>query len=228
MATLYEDTVENLLQFISDLKGESAPNTSAKRIRFLSRNERNLAKRRLWRLFILANQTQTGDGTNDYTIGSSTYPMRLKGLSEVFVGGTTSDKQHQIVDYHKFKELYNQNNSNKLAYVWYDAANKIWKMHISPAPTASDTITYSYFWIPPKRTATDEFVYFPDDEALARLTLGDIYEDEDEDDKAAEQRNIAEQIISDATGEENMPGVNQLVKFEAIENMTRSQGIGSY
>jgi hypothetical protein len=226
--TLYEDTVANLLEMISDLKGESQTDTSAKRLRFLSFRERSLAKRKLWKLFILPNQTATGDGTADYTVGSTTNPMRLNGLSEVFVGGTTADKQYAIIDYHKFKELYNQSNANKVCYVWYDAANKLWKMHLNPAPETGVTITYSYFWIPPKRTTTADYVYFPDDEALARLTLGDIYEAEDEPENAAEQRNMGEQIISEAMGQDNAPGVNQLIKFEAIENMGKDRGIGSY
>jgi hypothetical protein len=228
MATLYEDTIENVLQIISDYRGESTTDTSARRIRSVSRQEQALAKRKLFKLFVLPNQTASGDGTNDYTIGSATYPMRLNGLSEVFVGGTTADKQYQIVDYHKYKELYNQNNSDKLVYLWYDVVNKLWKMHINPSPTASDTITYTYYWIPPKKTTTAEYVYCVDMEALARYANAEIYDGDDEPEIAQQERQIGEQILDDAIGEDNRPNVNQLYKFEAIENMNQSRGIGSY
>lgn len=228
MATLYRDTVENVLQDVSDLRGESSTNTDNIRIRALSRQERALAKRKLWKLFNLPNQTDTGDGTNDYEIGSATYPMRQQGLSEVFVGGTTADKAYQIVDFHKFKELYNQNNSNQIVYLWFDAANDAWKMHINPAPETGVTITYSYFWIPPKRTADTDYVYSVDMEALTRLTLSELYELEDEAEKAVEQRQIAEEIISEAMGYDNSPNYNQLFKFDAIENASQTRGIGGY
>lgn len=228
MATLYKDTVSNILEIISDYRGEASTNTDNNRVRAISRQERALAKRRLWKLFILPNQTDSGDGTNDYEVGSATYPMRLQGLSEVFVGGTTADKAYQIVDYHKFKELYNQNNANQIVYPWYDAANDAWKMHINPAPESGVTITYSYFWLPPKRTSSSDSVYCIDMEALARLSLAEIYEGEDEDDKAFDQKQIAEQIITEAIGHDNSTNYNQLFKFDAIENATQNRGIGGY
>lgn len=213
---------------ISDYRGESTTNTSNIRVRAVSRQERQLAKRKLWKLFILPNQTASGDGTNDYTIGTSTYPMRLQGLSEVYVGGTTADKAHQIVDYHKFKELYNQNNASKIVYTWYDAANDAWKMHINPAPESGVTITYTYFWTPPARTSSSDSVYSIDMEALARLSLAEIYEGEDEDDKAFDQKQLAESIIDEAFGHDNSTNYNQLFKFEAVENQGMNRGIGGY
>jgi hypothetical protein len=198
------------------------------RIRALSRQERQLAKRRLWKLFILPNQTDTGDGTNDYEIGSATYPMRTNGLSELWVGGTTADKAYQIVDYHKYKDLYNRNNSNQIVYTWYDAANDMIKAHINPAPETGAAITYSYFWLPPERTTDADYVYSIDMEALARLTMAELFELEDEVDKSYEQRQLAEKIIDEAIGHDNSPNMNQLFKFESIENMGQNRGIGGY
>lgn len=228
MATLYKATVEDILQMISDYRGEATTDTSAKRIRAVTRQEKALAKRRHWQLFYLEDQTTTGTGANDYTVGSASYPMKLKGLTEVFVGGTTPDKSYQIVDQKKFKELYNQNNANQLVYTWYDAANDAIKMHISPAPETGTTITYSFYWLPPTRTASSDAVYAVDFEALARLALAEIYEGEDEDDKAENQRILAEQILDEEVGHDNSPNVNQLFKFEAIENMGQTRGIGGY
>lgn len=228
MATLYKGLVSDICQIISDYRGESTVDTSAKRVRAISRQEQSIAKRKLWRFYLLANQTQAGSGVNDYTIGSATYPMRQKGLSEVFVGGTTEDKRYQIVDFNRYKNIYNNNNAAKIVYEWYDAANDLWKMHINPIPTASDTITYSHFWLPPVRTASSDAVTFIDDEALARLALAEIYEGEDEDDKAIAQKSLAEQILEEAIGVENMPAQNQTYNMGAIENSITSRGIGSY
>jgi len=231
MATLNQDTVSNVLQIISDLRGETTTNTDASRIRMLSRMERDLAKRRLWRLFHLKNQPMAGTGSNDYTIGSATYPYRTKGLSELFVssdGSTLESSRYGIVDFQKFKQLYNVSNADKLVYEWYDQANDLWKIHINPAPTASETITYSFFWIPPKRTSTSDNVVCVSIEALARFTLAEIFDTEDEFDKATDQRNIAEQIISDEGGWENTPHMGQTYSVEAVENQFKNRGLGSY
>lgn len=228
MATLNKGLVSDILQMISDYRGESSVNSDAQRVRAISRQEQSIAGRRFWNLYLLANQTTTGSGVNDYTIGSSTYPMRQKGLSEVFVGGTLESDRYQIVDYHRYKNLYNNNNAEKIVYTWYDVANDLWKMHINPIPTASETITYSYFWIPPVRTASTDAVTFIDDEALARLALSEIYEGEEEDDKAIAQKSLAEQILSEAVGVENAPSVNQTYSMGAIENSITSRGYGSY
>lgn len=231
MATIVKDTVSNVLQIISDLRGETSTNTDASRIRTLSRMERELAKRKLFKLFQLKDQTQAGDGTNDYTIGDATYLYRSKGLSELFVstdGATDESKRYQIVDFQKFKNLYNLNNSEKMVYEWYDAANDLWKIHVNPAPEATETITYSYFWMPAKRTSTSDSVVCVNIEALARFTLAEIYDTEDEFDKATDQRNIAEQIISDEIGWENSPHIGQTYAMEAAENQIRGRGIGNY
>lgn len=228
MSTLNKGLVSDILQMISDYRGESTVNSDAIRVRAVSRQEQAIAGRRFWNLYLLPNQTTTGSGVNDYTVGSTTYPMRQKGLSEVFVGGTLESNRYQIVDYHKYKNLYNRNNADKIVYTWYDVANDLWKMHINPAPTASDTITYSFYWIPPARTASTDAVTFIDDEALARLALSEIYEGEEEDDKAIAQKSLAEQIISEAIGVENAPSVNQQYSFGAAENSITNMGLGTY
>lgn len=227
MATLTSETVENICQMISDLRGESSTNTDASRIRAISRSERDFAKRMFWRTHHLKDQTTTGSGVNSYTVGSSTFPMRMKGLSEVFVDGTSEEDRRQIVDFNAFKSLYNTNNSVKVAYEWYDAINDLWKMYINPAPAASVTITYSYFWEPPKRTLTTEVVVCPNMRIIALLALGDIYEGEDEGDLAVEKRQEAEQLIGEIKGMEEAPAVNQTYSFGLNQNV-QNRGIGSY
>lgn len=228
MATLYKGLVSDILQIMSDYRGESTVDTSAKRVRAVSRQEQSLAKRKLWNLYLLPNQSQAGDGTSDYTIGDATHPMRQKGLAEVFVDGTTEDKRYQIVDYFKFKNLFNRNNATQIVYPWYDEANDVWKMHINPTPDATVTIYYSYYWIPPTRTASTDAVTWIDDEALARLALSEIYEGEDEDDKAIAQKSLAEQIISEEMGIDNMPAQNQTYAMGAIESSITNRSFGSY
>lgn len=228
MASLNADTVENVLQMISDYRGETSTNTDAIRIRAVSRQERALADRFKFRLFHIKNQTMSGTGSADYTIGSASYPYRPKGLSELSFGGTTEDKRVPIVDFQQFQDLYNRDNSTRMVYEWYDAANDNWKLHINPAPASTETITYSYFWKPPKRTSTSDTVIAVDLEALARLALSEIYEGEDEDDKAFDQKQIGEQIISQYIGEENSPAVSQLYTMGAIENKGKNRGIGTY
>lgn len=228
MATLNKGLVSDILQMISDYRGESSVNSDANRVRAISRQEQSIAKRRFWNFYLLPNQTVAGSGVSDYAVGSASYLMRQKGLSEVFVGGTGEQNRYQIVDYFKYKNLYNRNNADKIVYTWYDAANDLWKMHINPAPTASDTITYSFYWIPPARTASTDPVTFIDDEALARLALSEIYEGEEEDDKAIAQKSLAEQIIEEAVGIENAPAVNQQYSFGAVENSIKNMGLGTY
>lgn len=213
---------------ISDYRGESTVNTDAIRVRAVTRQEQSIAGRRFWEMYRLPDQTVAGSGVNDYTVGSASYPMRPKGLSEVFVGGTLESNRYQIIDFNKYKNLYNRNNADQIVYTWYDVANDLWKMHINPAPAATDTITYTYYWIPPTRTAASDAVTFIDDEALARLALSEIYEGEEEDDKAIAQKSLAEQIISEAIGIENSPAINQTYSFGAVENSIKNQGYGSY
>lgn len=234
MATSTQETVEDVLEIISDLRGESSTNTDAVRIRAISRANKDFARRRFWRFYRLDNQTSVGDATNDYTIGDATNPMRVKGLTEVFVSATADtyktleSERYTIVDYNKFKNLYNQNNSAKLVYEWFDAANDDWKMHINPAPAATDTITYSFYWEPPAKTATTDEVICPNKKILALLALADIYAGEDEDDKAIDVKNEAEMLIGEMVGIENAPAVNQLYQMDSTENTVEAQGIGTY
>ncbi len=234
MATNLALTVNDVLQIISDLRGESATNTDAIRIRTVSRANQDFARRMFWRFYRLDDQTMVGDATKNYTIGSTTYPMRMKGLTEAFVATTTSsDKttetdRYTICDYNKYKNLFNQNNDSRIVYEWFDAANDLWKMHINPAPAATETITYSYYWEPPTKTATTDEIICPDIKILALLALAEIYESEDERDLAKETKNEAEQLILECISKENSPAVNQLYTMDATENSTSVQGIGTY
>jgi len=234
MASNLQLTVDDALQIVSDLRGESSTNTDAIRIRAVSRANQDFARRMFWRFYRLDNETQVGDTTNDYTIGDATNPMRHKGLTELFVSLTSdTDKtqesmRFQILDYNVYKNLYNRNNARRMAYEWFDAANDAWKVHINPAPIATETITYTYYWEPPEKTATSDEIICPDVRIIAFMALAQIYEGEDETDMAADKKNEAEQLILECIGLENSPAINQLYTVGAIENAEITQGMGSY
>jgi len=227
MATNINVLVSTILQIISDLRGESSVNTDAMRIRAVSRANKDFALRRNWRFYLYPNQTMVGSGVNDYTIGSATYPMRYKGLSEVFVdsGATTQEAyRYAIVDYHSYKEKYNADNAEKIVYEWYDKANDLWKIHINPKPAATETITYTYFWEPPTLTATNEYCVCPNPKIIALMASAEIHESEDERDTAKDEKNEAEQLIAEVIGEENTPNQNQLYAMGSLSK----HGIGNY
>jgi hypothetical protein len=227
MATNINVLVSSVLQIISDLRGESSVNTDASRIRAVSRANQDFALRRFWKFYLLPNQTKVGDGTNDYSISVTNYPMRFKGLIEVFVdSGTTTQEayRHQIVDFNVYKKLYNENNSDLLVYEWYDKANDAWKMHINPAPAATDTITYSYYWVPPTLTATTDYCLCPNPKIIALLASADIHIGEDEVDVADKEKNEAEQLINEVIGVDNAPAQNQTYGTPVIEG----KGLGNY
>ena len=226
--------VSDVLEIISDLRGESSTNTDANRIRAVSRANQDFAKRKFWKFYLKPDQTQVGDATNDYTIGSATYPMRFKGLTEVFVAKTSDtvktleSMRHTIIDFNTYKNLYNQSNSVQIVYEWFDSANDLWKMHINPAPAATDTITYSFYWEPPEITLASEYVICPNTRIIAYLALAEIYDGEDEGDLADKRRIEAEQLIAEVIGQDNAPAVNQLITMYPIESATTSTGIGTY
>lgn len=223
------NTVTSILQYISDLRGESSTNTDASRIRAVSRAGNDFSRRRLWSFCLQPNKTTTGDGsTQDFTIGTTLLPCREKGLDEVFVGGTTEDKRYAICDYNEFKKRFNNNNADQIVYMWYDATADLWKMHISPTPANLTTITYTYFFQQPDVTATTDVVYAPDATVIAKLALGDIYHGEDELQKEQQQKSEAEQLIDELTGIENQPSKNQLYGMKAIESQITNRGIGGY
>lgn len=234
MATNLQPTINDVLQIISDLRGESALNSDAIRIRAVSRANQDFARRRFWRFYRLDDQTMVGDGTKNYTIGSSTYPMRMKGLTEVFVDLTANtdkteeEDRYSILDFNTYKNQYNRDNTTQMVYEWFDTANDLWKMHINPAPLATETITYTYYWEPPAKTLTTDEIICPDINILARMALGEIYEGEDEQDLADKQKNIAEQMILEYIGKDNAPAVNQTYSMGAIENVISTNGIGTY
>lgn len=229
MSSQTASTVSDILQIISDLRGESSVNSDSSRIRAISRAEQDFADRMFWRTHLLRNQTATGDGiSSDFTIGSTSYPMRPKGLTEVFVGGTTEDKRYGLTDYNRFTLLFNQNNNTHMIYEWYDAANDVWKMHLNPIPDAGAIITYAYYWTPPARTSGTDIVVCPDPMILAKGALAQIYDSEDETDKAIALKQEVEQIIDELKGLENSPAINQTYVMGAIENNVTNLGVGTY
>lgn len=226
MATLSKYLVSDILQIISDLRGESAVNTDTDRIRAVSRAEQDLARRMFFRIHLIKDQSiGTGDGsTSTFTIGTSTYPMRSKGLMEIFVGGTTEDKRREVVDFAQYKEIYNSNGNANIAYEYYDQANDLWKVKINPVPANGDAITGSWYYIPPTRTATSDGVVSNDPYIIAYLALADIYHGEDELQAEQLARQEAENRIGEMMGSENVPAVNQTYQMQPA---TR-KGIGTY
>lgn len=226
MATSYKNTISDVLQIVSDLRGESSTNTNASRVRAVSRAERDVAKRKFWRLFLLREQTAgTGDGTTtSFSLGTSTYQARDKGLCEVFVGGLTEDKRYQVVDHVQFQSLVNQNNSIRIAYQWYDASSDAWKVRVNPAPATGETVYYSHFWVPASKTSSSESVYCFDPKILAYLAMADIYEGEEEPEMALDALQKAEALIGSYEGIEEAPAVNQMYQMATVEH----RGIGTY
>lgn len=222
--------ISDVLQIISDLRGEVNVNTDASRIRAVSRAERDFAKRRFYRMHMVKDQSiGTGDdSTADFTIGTSDYPMRMKGLAEVFVGGTTEDKRRQVVDFVTYKAQISNNASANIAYEYFDQANRLWKVHINPVPSTGDAITASWFYMPPTRTTASEYVVVEDPYIPAYLALGDIYHGEDELQLEQLARSEAEARIQEVSGVEEAPAVNQTYAMGAVENQQRSRGIGTY
>lgn len=229
MATLAQDSVQNVLQVVSDLRGETSTNTDAVRIRAVSRAERDFARRRFWRTHLLVGQTTTGDGlATSFTVGSTLYPMRFKGLVSLFVDGTDIQNRYDLVDSPTFQTRYNADHTDQIAYEWYDAANDAWKVRINPIVPNGDVITYSYYWEPPKRTSTSDVVVCPNMDILARLAMAYIYEGEDEPDKAQDNFRLAEQLIDEAAGTEDAPAIGTLIAMDAIENDGKQRGVGTY
>jgi hypothetical protein len=228
MATNTKILISDILQIVSDLRGESTTNTDAARIRAVSRAEKYFARKRYWQTHLLTEQTITGDGSTSYTIGSATYPMRLKGLVELYVGGTTDDYKYQIVDQMAFKNLVDRNSAEKIAYEWYDIANDIWKVRINPTVATGTTAYYSYYYEPPVKTSSAEYVYCANPMIIVKLTMGDIAEGEEELQTANLVRTEAEQLIEELSGREMAPARNQTYSMGAIENASSEHGIGSY
>jgi hypothetical protein len=160
--------------------------------------------------------------------------MRMKGLTEVFVATTTSTDKTQeadrytIVDFNTYKKLYNSNNAEQMVYEWFDTANDLWKMYINPAPAATKTITYTYYWEPPTKTLTTDTIICPNPAIIADLALAIIYEGEDEREYMMEKKNEAEQLIAEVISKENSPAINQRYSMAAVENAVRDSGIGTY
>ena len=223
MASRTKWLVSDILQIMSDLRGESVVNSDSKRVRAVSSAAFDFSNRRFWKTHLLADQSMAGDTTSNYTIGSATYPMRLNGLSDIRVGGTDEAYRYSVVDESTYK-LKVSESSAPVAYTWFDAANDVWKVHINASPAATDTIYYSFYWVSPALTATTSTLVCPNPKIIANLALGDIYEGEDETEKAVVAKNEAEQLINELTGQDNQPAVNQVI---TQGNVIR-RGIGTY
>ena len=207
MATANKFLASDILQIISDLRGESSVNSDSVRIRAIDRSVRDFSTRRFWGVYRLKDQTKVSTGDGDYEIGSATYPFRRKGLTEVFSGGTGEANRYEIIDQNDFKAAFNADNTRKLAYEWYDAANDMWKLHLSP-DTSGDTITYTFYWQGPSVTSTTSPVYTPDPDIIARRALAYLYEGEDED-AYSEMYQLSERMAQSWDEIEDTPNVNQ-------------------
>ena len=230
MSTLSATLVSTICQNISDLRGESSSNTSSNRIRFISESEQELARRMFFRIHLVKDQSiGTGDAsTSTFTIGSTTYPMRMKGLTEVFVGGTTEDKRYEVLDFADYKVRVNNNASARICYEYYDQANDLWKVKINPVPSSSAAITGSWYFIPPTRTLTTDLVLCEDPNIIIHLALARLYHSEDELQKEQIELKASEELVGEMMGKENSPAVGQLYQMGAIENKGRNRGVGTY
>lgn len=222
MATQSKYLVSDILQIISDLRGESSVNSDAVRIRAIDRSIGDFSTRRFWEVYRLNDQTLTLTGAGDYEIGSSTRPYRRKGISEVFIDGTLEQNRCRIVNQSEFKILFNSDNSALLAYEWYDATNDKWMLHINP-DTSGKVVTYTYYWQAPSVTSTTDSVYTPDPDIIARRALAYIYEGEDEE-KYTEQYQLSEQMAKSWDEIEDTPSVGQTYSMTPQINY----GLGSY
>lgn len=235
MATNLSHTVEEVLQVISDLRGESSTDTSAERIRAVSDAHKDFARRRNWSFFKLKNQTITGDGSSEYEVGSATYPYKPKGLTEMFVADTGDDNMTPesgrvgIVSEAKFTNLYNRNTATKMCFVFYDASSDAWKVKINPAIETGETVTYDYYYEPATVTATTDTVLTPNIMILAKLALARIYHSEEEWNSELAEKQEVEQLIMEAAGDfEDTPHEGQLYSMESIYNQISDHGIGTY
>ncbi len=171
----------------------------------------------------------TGDGTTTaFTIGNATFPMRMKGLSELFVGGTLESDRIEILDFADYKVRYNNDNSALIGYEYYNQGQDTWKVHINPAPASGDAITGSWYFIPPTKTLTTELVLCENPDIIVHLALARLYHSEDELQKEQLELKAAEDLIGELMGRENTPAVGQTYSMKSIENSGGKRGIGNY
>lgn len=224
MASSLHNTVSDICQIISDLRGEKTTNTDAFRIRLISKADGDFAGRKFWHFYLLSDQSMAGNGTGTYTIGDATHPMRPKGLTDVRVGGTSESYRYSIVDENTYRATVSGDSDAKVCYEWFDAANDVWKVTVNATPAVTDTIYYSYYWTPPTHTATTDVIITPNPYIQAKLALAEIYYSESEYDTTDGLKNEVEQMIADEIGIDNAPAVNQLISM----SMYKAQGIGTY
>jgi len=188
----------------------------------VSRANQTIAKKRRWK-FYRVELTATGDGSaQDFEIGTAVYNMRPGGLAEVYVGAETEDAKYDIIDPQDYKYLVTQNSTVRLAYEWYDGANDKWMVHLSQVPDDTETIYYTIYYLPAKKTETSASVMSPDLDAIGRYTLAYIYEGEDED-KYQSELQMAEAIVSKYEADDDGTNIGQVSTFG-----NNNRGIGTY
>ena len=224
MSTQIKSTVQDILQIIADVRGETSVDTSSKRIRAIARADADFANRRFWHFYRLPNQTMAGTGSNDLAIGDATHPCRIHGLSELFVGSTIEGNRYEIVSYETFKVKFNDNNAHKMVYQWYDAVNDLWKLHFSVVPANTETITYTYYWEPATQTLETDTVITPNPDIQARMANSYIYEGDDEE-KYQDQLAIAEAAIAEEEAHDDQSHVGEVQVFGMP---TQTLGFGNY
>jgi len=171
----------DVLQLVSDLRGEATVNTDASRIRAVSRANQTIAKKRLWK-FYRKDLTVTANGTDqDFEIGSATYEMGPGRLSEVYVDGVANTNKYELVDPNEYRSLVSVDSTVKIAYEWYDVANNKWKVRLSQTPDNGTVVYYTFYYLPPAITTTAGVVLAPDIDIPARYALAYILQGEDED-----------------------------------------------
>ena len=217
-------TVSDVLQLVSDLRGESSVNTDASRIRAVSRANQTIAKKRLWK-FYRKDLTVTADGTNqDFEIGSTTYEMGPGRLSEVYVGGVANSNKYELVDPNDYRYRVSIDSTDKVAYEWYDAANNKWKVRLSQIPDNGTIIYYTFYYLPPTLTLTSHSVISPDIDIPARYALSYILQGEDEDTYQTELQ-MAEAMLQKYEEDDDAIPRGQLKTFGVSDSIG---GYGTY
>lgn len=224
MATLINIVISDVLELVSDLRGESTTNTDAVRIRAVSRANQTIAKKRPWK-FYRKELTVTANGTDqDFTIGSTAYEMGPGRLSEVYVGGQTESYKYQIISPEDYKYIMTQDDTSQVCYEWYDVANDAWKVHLSQIPVNATVIYYTFYFLPPKKTTTAQYVMSPDIDIIARYALAYIFQGEDED-KYQTELQMAEAMLAKYEQDDDSPNIGQTITFGVPSS---TDGLGTY
>lgn len=216
--------VSDVLQLVSDLRGEASVNSDASRIRAVSRANQTIAKKRLWK-FYRKDLTVTANGTDqDFEIGNTTYEMGPGRLSEVYVGGIANENRYELVDPSDYRYRMSINSADKIAFEWYDIANNKWKVRLSQIPDNGTVIYYTFYYLPPALTLTTNSVISPDIDIPARYALAYILQGEDEDTYQTELQ-VAEAMLQKYEQDDDAIPKGQLKTFGVSDSIS---GYGTY